>query len=229
MITLGKKYTREEIDRLLVLSLKDSSKIYSIGPINYKGNIKRTNTPYIEYISEKLLDSRVIDRIKKITPITRKGSYKWNHNSKSNDKSNRKEEIFAKKLKGKEFPGLGKIIDYQVPLKNERNNKAGKIDLISNNNYIHLIELKYESEETLLRCVLEIATYYQVLDKTKFLNDFNLPRKHIKKAVLILKNSNPHKDFENLKNMPHLAKLIKELEISIFTIIDDKPTIQKVL
>lgn len=224
-----KKYTGQEIDKFLIRDTADFSKMYASDPINYKGNIKVTNISYIEYIAKILLDVGVKNQLKKIIPVTRKSSYKWNHNSKSNNLSNRREEIFAKNLKG-EFPGLGKVIDYQVPLKNEQSDKAGKIDLMSNmNDDVYLIELKYESEETLLRCVLEIATYYQILDKTKFLKDFNLSGKHIKKAVLIKKNSNPYRDFENLKNMPNLAKLIKELEISVFVIMDDKPTIRQIL
>lgn len=56
--------------------------------------------------------------------------------------------------------------------------KIGKIDLVGyseQNRRFSLIELKYHpvgSRETLLRCVLELYTYYKFLDKERFKADF---------------------------------------------------------
>lgn len=115
-------------------------------------------------------------------------------------------------------------MDYQVPLKNSSADKGlGKIDLISLvDDCMVLIEFKInENRETLLRCVLEIATYYQVLSKSKFLdsysNEFGSP-KQIKKAVLIVLNSLQHKEMLELRNgeRRHLEKLMDALEVQVF-------------
>jgi len=227
---MGKKYSKQQIDNL-IQDTQDFSKLYAFKFIQYAGNIKGTKIPYIEYIAERLLDTGIVDKLKGIQITTRKNSYKVKHSTKSNNKSNRKEEIFAKSLIDKQFDVLGKIIDYQVPLKNEQKDKCGKIDLVSFNSEskcVYLIELKYVSKETLLRSVLEIATYFQQLDKDKFLEDFNHSGNEIKKAVLILKDSTPYEDFKNLKNMPNLNELIHMLRVSIF-VIENIPDIKKVL
>jgi hypothetical protein len=108
---------------------------------------------------------------------THDGVVTTNHNEKD---SNRKEERFAIELfnwskGGKIFSHIGKILEYQIPLKNSRADKGlGKIDLISvADDRFFLIELKIKgNKENMLRSVLEIATYYQVLSKSKFLELF---------------------------------------------------------
>lgn len=67
---------------------------------------------------------------------------------------------------------LGKVLDYQTPLKDKQDDKAVKIDIVSYNKDIktvYLLELKIEdSKETMLRCVLEIYTYLKTLDAINF-------------------------------------------------------------
>lgn len=66
-------------------------------------------------------------------------------------------KICRQSRNGEVFPGIGIVLDYQVPLKNRREDKAGKVDLISlNEDNLYLLELKrQDSNETMLRCVLE--------------------------------------------------------------------------
>ena len=121
---------------------------------------------------------------------------------------------------------FGKVFDYQVPLKKVQTDDAGKIDLVSydkESNRIYLIEVKKpDSKETLLRCVFEIATYYQLLNKENLIASYDelekFQPKNIKKAVLIFKDSNQHKEFQKLNNNPNLKKLIEEFDIKIFSI-----------
>ena len=93
--------------------------------------------------SYKLLN--LFDNIKK---ITRQSSYKVDtHDGKHNNQnSNRLEEIMAIEIfRQGSLNILGKILDYQTPLKNEQKNKAGKIDIVSYNKDIktvYLLELK---------------------------------------------------------------------------------------
>ena len=117
---------------------------------------------------------------------------------------------------------LGKVLDYQTPLKNERDDKAGKIDIVSYNRDIktvYLLELKKEdNEETMLRCVLEIFTYSKTLDKDKFLEDFNLPKDtKIKASPLVFFNSFQHKEMVEGNNK-FLKQLMDKLDIEPFYI-----------
>ena len=76
---------------------------------------------------------------------------------------------------------LGEVIDYQVPLKSKQSDRAGKIDLMTfdeSTGILRLIELKApKSKETLLRCVLEIYTYYKTVDMNELLRSYGLDGK----------------------------------------------------
>ena len=99
--------------------------------------------------------------------ISRESSYKVkNHDGKIKDEnSNHEEEKIAMELfdysqnKGATFDIIGKIIDYQTPLKNVQKDDVGKIDLLAYNEKektLKILELKKpDNKETMLRCVLE--------------------------------------------------------------------------
>lgn len=174
-----------------------------------------------------------IDLLYKIKKITRESTYKVNtHKGKHNNPtSNRKEEIIAMEIfRQGSLNILGKILDYQTPLKNEHKNKAGKIDIVSYNKDIktvYLLELKKEDskedekkdkKETMLRCVLEIYTYFKTLDKDKFLEDFNLPKDtKIKASPLVFFNGSQHKEMVDGNNK-FLKQLMYKLDIEPFYI-----------
>lgn len=190
--------------------------LYKSSILNRRG--KTTNGElFAEVIAEELLRLDIKNRLKEINEVVRESGYRViTHDGvvttgHKEEDSNRKEERVAIQLfnlsqSGKIFNGIGRIMDYQVPLKNSSADKGlGKIDLISLvDDCMVLIEFKInENRETLLRCVLEIATYYQVLSKSKFLNsysnEFGSP-KRIKKAVLIVIDSLQYKEILELRN-----------------------------
>ncbi len=217
------EYTREEIIKKLQDSSKDMSTLYTQTFINYTGKTTDTKEKYTEVIAEWLLNN--IDLLYKIKKITRLSSYKVDtHDGKHNNQnSNRLEEIMAIEIfNQKSLNILGKVLDYQTPLKNERDDKAGKIDIVSYNKDIktvYLLELKNEdNEETMLRCVLEIFTYSKTLDKDKFLEDFNLPKDtKIKASPLVFFNSFQHKEMIEGDNK-FLKQLMDKLDIEPFYI-----------
>lgn len=217
------EYTREEIIKKLQDSSKDMSTFYTQTFINYTGKTTDTKEKYTEVIAEWLLNN--IDLLYKIKKITRLSSYKVDtHDGKHNNQnSNRLEEIMAIEIfNQKSLNILGKVLDYQTPLKNERDDKAGKIDIVSYNKDIktvYLLELKKEdNEETMLRCVLEIFTYSKTLDKDKFLEDFNLPKDtKIKASPLVFFNSSQHKEMIEGDNK-FLKQLMDKLDIEPFYI-----------
>lgn len=144
------------------------------------------------------------------------------HNGQHNGDTNRAEEIFAIKLKGKKLEKLGLVIEYQVPLKEKSSDDAGKIDLItSTNKSVYIVELKYiDNKETLLRAILEIWTYYKQLNKVNFLNSFKLLQQNktedIRKAVLLSVGCKAYNEAKGLSERPELKQLIKELDVEIF-------------
>lgn len=113
-----------------------------------------------------------------------------------------------------------------MPLKNTRDNKAGKIDLVSfdqSSKTVWLIELKKGSRDTLLRCILEIAAYYQLLDKNLFIKSYkdilgNLGADCIRKAVLVYKKQLQHKEIKEIiaGERPKLKELADALKIAFF-------------
>ena len=217
------EYTREEIIKKLQDSSKDMSTFYTQTFINYTGKTTDTKEKYTEVIAEGLLNN--IYLLYKIKKITRLSSYKVDtHDGKHNNQnSNRLEEIMAIEIfNQKSLNILGKVLDYQTPLKNERDDKAGKIDIVSYNKDIktvYLLELKKEdNEETMLRCVLEIFTYSKTLDKDKFLEDFNLPKDtKIKASPLVFFNGSQYKEMVEGDNK-FLKQLMDKLDIEPFYI-----------
>ena len=215
-------YKKDEIINKLE-NLKDISTLYKEDFINYRGDTTDTKEKYTEVIAEWLIKNfNLFDNIKK---ITRQSSYKVDtHDGKHNNQnSNRLEEIMAIEIfNQKSLNILGKVLDYQTPLKNERDDKAGKIDIVSYNKDIktvYLLELKKEdNEETMLRCVLEIFTYSKTLDKDKFLEDFNLPKDtKIKASPLVFFNGSQYKEMVEGDNK-FLKQLMDKLDIEPFYI-----------
>ena len=224
---MGKKYSKEEIIKKLEESKSEMGQFYSENFLNYIGETSNEEGDYTEIIAEWLLNNiKLFDEIK---PITREKNYKVKtHDGKiKNEKSNREEEIIAMKLfelsqnQGKVFDIIGKIIDYQTPLKNIRADKAGKIDLLAYNEeekILRILELKRpNSDETMLRCVLEAYTYLKVVDKVKLLKDFGLPEDtEIKACAFVFYDGKQHKEMKEIKdNRKNLGKLIGKLGIEV--------------
>ena len=221
---MGKKYSKEEIIKKLEESKSEMGQFYSENFLNYISETSDKEGDYTEIIAEWLLNNiKLFDEIK---PITREKNYKVKtHDGKiKNEKSNREEEIIAMKLfelsqnQGKVFDIIGKIIDYQTPLKNVRADKAGKIDLLAyneNEKTLRILELKKpDNKETMLRCVLEAYTYLKVVDKAKLLKDFELPENtKIKACAFVFYGGEQHQEMQ--KNKENLGELIKKLDIEI--------------
>ena len=221
---MGKKYSKEEIIKKLEESKSEMGQFYSENFLNYISETSDKEGDYTEIIAEWLLNNiKLFDEIK---PITREKNYKVKtHDGKiKNEKSNREEEIIAMKLfelsqnQGKVFDIIGKIIDYQTPLKNIRADKAGKIDLLAYNEEektLRILELKKpNSEETMLRCVLEAYTYLKVVDKDKLLKDFGLPKDtEIKACAFVFYDGKQHKEMKD--DREKLEELIEKLDIEV--------------
>ena len=218
-------YSKNEIIKKLEVAKSEMWKFYSQDFVNYRGKTSdKERDYYTEIIAEWLLDN--IELFNDIKMISRENSYKVDsHDGKIKNKdSRREEEIIAMKLfdfsqnQGKVFDIIGKIIDYQTPLKNVQTDDVGKIDLLAYNKkekILRILELKRPgSKETMLRCVLEAYTYLKILDKTKLLKDFELPEDTLIKACpFVFYGKEQYREMQ--QDREHLKDLIEKLGIEV--------------
>ena len=207
-------YTRKIIINKIENASRDMRLFYKQNFINYLGKTPDTNEYYTEVVCEWLLNN--ISILEEIPKITReKGYYTKGHDGMiKNQKTNRTEEMIAMDMfRQGNISYVGKIIDYQTPLKNARKDKAGKIDLLSYDGHtLRILELKEpKSTESMLRCVIEGYTYLKTVDKDKLLESFGLPSDTVVVAnPLVHINSSQHKEMN--EERPKLKKLIEALD-----------------
>lgn len=221
-------YTRQEILSKCQERFSDIKTFYQAGINNYRGKTSDTKEYYTEVIAEFICDNIEIF-CNSIPSITRKSSYKTaSHYGKYSPTSNRAEEIVAIKMfnqsnkDGYIFDFIGEIIDYQIPLKSERKDIAGKADLLSyDGRILRILELKKpDSVETMLRCVLEGYTYKKTFDHSKLLLDFNLPKDtRIKSSPFVFRNGIQYKEMQ--QNRKWLKQLMGLLDSVPFYIVDN--------
>ena len=215
-------YSKNEI----LEEIQDMVNFYKRKVVNYRGKTSDSKDYYTEVVAEWILKNiYLFDYIK---PITREKSYKVDSHDGiiKNEESKREEEKIAMKLfdlsqnQRKVFDVIGKIIDYQTPLKDIQTDKAGKIDLLAYNEKenpktLRILELKkLDSKETMLRCVLEAYTYLKIVDKAKLLKDFGLPKNtKIKACPFVFYGKEQYKEMQ--EDRKNLKDLIKELGIEV--------------
>ena len=213
-------YSKNEI----LEEIQDMVNFYKRKVVNYRGKTSDSKDYYTEVVAEWILKNiYLFDYIK---PITREKSYKVDSHDGiiKNEESKREEEKIAMKLfdlsqnQGKVFDIIGKIIDYQTPLKNVQTDDVGKIDLLAYNESkktLRILELKKpDSKETMLRCVLEAYTYLKILDKTKLLKDFELPEDTVIKACpFVFYGKEQYREMQ--QDREHLKDLIKKLGVEV--------------
>ena len=138
---MGTSYTKDEtLAELTSVLEKGTDFLYKSNPVNWKGCIKGTNIPYTEEIIKELYDRNILVHgviIDGINEIKREESYYTKSHAPlvndRNENSNRDEEIFVKELfTNNPFEAeLGKVVDFQIPLKDKLDDSAGKIDLLT--------------------------------------------------------------------------------------------------
>ena len=92
----------------------------------------------------------------------------------------------------------------------------------SNTGILRILELKKaNSDETMLRCVLEAYTYLKIVDKTKLLKDFGLPEKTIVKVCpFVFFEGEQYKEMQ--EGREHLEELITKLDVEIIYLKEEK-------
>jgi hypothetical protein len=228
-----KHYSEDEIRDMVKEQLnKDSHLFYKSAFLNYSGNTKDTQKTYTEVIADELAIN--YDRISQPLSIPiRKKSFNSDHNGIANVKSRLQkfgglkycEKLLAIALYNSgQMYCLGKILDYEVPLKEKQKPyNLGKIDLVSVDDItqsVKLIELKIKkvrgTDETLLRAVLEIYTYCKLImnskSQDKFVKDFELPKHYqLQPAILTDEKALSGITLLNIKEYPRLQALINAM------------------
>lgn len=174
-------YTREAFLEKIAQAAQDVSSFYQQNFVNYRGRTGDTSELYTEITAQWCIDH--LPLFDEITRITRKAPYRSEDRDgiPTNPNSNRTEELIAMALyrQGRQepLPIAGKVLDYQTPLKNKRSDCAGKIDLLAyDGKVLRLLELKEpDSQETMLRCILEGFTYLRTVNQARLLEDLKLP------------------------------------------------------
>ncbi len=210
-------HTRNEILAECGKALQKASIFYSEKGMKNVNNIGKTDDTD-EFISEviaEFLCKHISEYTGGIKMITRKSTYDVEgHDGVVNDpNSGRDEEIIAKEMYGNSYDHIGKIIDYQTPLKNKLKDEAGKIDLLAyDGTTLRILELKKpDSNETMLRCVLEGYTYLKTVDTAKLVSDFKLPEGTVVKACpFVFIGSTPHLEMQ--EDRRYLKRLMELLD-----------------
>lgn len=185
VVDVIEKYSRADILQKLENTAQDMSVFYQQGFVNYRGCTSDTGEYYTEVAAQWCCEH--LSELNTIMPITRGASYRVETHDGIPDSvnSSRIEELIAMAIfRQRGLPPLGRVLDYQTPLKNKRADRAGKIDLLTyDGETVRILELKKpDSQETMLRCVLEGHTYLRTLDHKKLLRDFSLPEDTVIRA-----------------------------------------------
>ena len=195
--------------------------------INFRGRTTDTDELYTEVVAEWVI--KHMGMFQQMKVIRRETSYFTNgHNGISgNPNSNREEELIAMAMfRQGAMPIVGKVLDYQTPMKNKKGDKAGKIDLLTfDGNIVRILELKEpDSTETMLRCALEGYTYLKTVNTEKLISDFNrdayahIPVDvHVKACPFVFcrasNGTNGLQYQEMQEDRPMLKKLMQTLDI----------------
>ncbi len=219
-------YTREQIIKMCDEAMRTPSAFYKEEFINYTG---RTNEGelYNEIVAEYVC-GHLKEFVGGIKKISRENTYKTaSHTGKHIPSNSRQEEKIAVEIfNQKHFDYIGEVIDYQTPLKNKRdedNEGVGKIDLLAyDDQKLYILELKKpDSDETMLRCVLEGFTYLKTLDAEKLLVDFELPLStRVVACPFVFWNRDQHNEMK--EDRPWLKRVMKLLNSKPYYIKEEK-------
>lgn len=223
VIILMKSYSAAQLQGKLRIASDNMALFYQADFINYRGRTSDTDEFYTEIIAEWLLEH--FNLLEQIPTIRRNSSYRIESHDGIPDTpdSNREEELLAMAMfSQKTLPIVGRILDYQTPLKSKRTDKAGKIDILSyDGECVRVLELKKpESEETMLRCVLEGYTYMKTADLAKLLLDFDLSADTAVRACpFVVIDGAQHQEIK--EGRPQLQRLMDKLNITPLYYVED--------
>lgn len=235
---MARGYTENET-RLKVKKLLNSEprSFYKENILNYRGKISDNSTPYSEVIADELFQNfDILSQLERGVQIRNTKSFDRGHDGKPNIEARRKrfgEITYSEKLLAIALYNsttafeFGKIFDYQVPMKEKQDDSFGEVDLVAlDQSSIKLIELKIKGtgDETLLRALLEVYTYYKIINGSldKFIHDFKLSQQQLsfQPCIITDRDALSGKTMHNLTSYPCTVKLIGTMQKEIDTPIE---------
>lgn len=243
---MGVTYTKAEISNMVDLIFKygNLSTLYNQAFVNYVGNTSDTNDAFIEVIADHLLNRR--DNFNSYFShigVSRKSSYRtmshdkeWpdiKFNTPKLDDELRKDKIAKCIFIESDWDDeAGKMLDYQLPLKDGTDEDIEKIDLASyseRENVIRLFEVKSEkSEKTVLQAILKLYTFAKMLDFQKLQSDFKIVSNPRLVIVPLVYEESP---VVGQMNLPLIKDFVAALDIPVelFTWKYDKKGERKII
>lgn len=109
------------------------------------------------------------------------------------------------------------IVDYQIPVNRVQYSNDGKIDLVlTSSKGVYIGELKdNKSQESLLRAILEVQTYYDKVSHDKLKDCYQ--KDFVGKAILLFDGTRPFKEFDN-EDYQWTNKLLRRWDILVFKV-----------
>jgi len=231
---MSRPYSENKIREMIKKALETNPLfIYQKNFLNYRGRTTDSQKPYSEVIAKELVENyHQLMRLGENVSIRRTRSFNVGHNGipdvearvKRFDYLKFSEKLLAIALFNSDTEYcFGEIIDYQVPLKENQSDKFGEIDLVAKKDRsLKLIELKIKgrNEETLLRALIEIYTYYKLINNSldKFVIDFHLENGkelYFQPAILTDRFSLSGETLENIDNYPNIKRLVSTISTEI--------------
>lgn len=225
-------YTCGEIVRAFRSNIKPS---YERAEVNYAGKTADTGEYYTEVIASLFLDGEQL-RLPE-GEVRDSFAFDGHDGSSERNKSARNEEKFCLarfNRRAEEIFEFGRIVNYQVNILKRLKINVDLVAYDENTATLTLVEVKgsdvegaNRSKETLLRCVLEIETYFRLLaphrerlfatlaaaDKIPWAKD----AKRLQKAVWVKSDSRAAQEWREIGERPALGKLIEALGTRIET------------
>ncbi len=225
-------YTSQEIKEQCEAALRGADSFYNASCVKDSGKTSDNDRYYTEVVAEYLLEN--FDELNRhIGDPTRQGPYDQNHQGDFNLDSSQKEGNRAKlltRLRNEYDDSIGTIIDYQIPLKNDNEDKKGKIDLLSVNarqRKAYILEYKYKtSDDPLLKNVLEAYTHARQFDLDKAKRDFEdkyheiIECENVVAACLIHEKSKQATEYREVEHgqRPVLKELMEKMDVKVMMI-----------
>lgn len=235
--TYSENNVREMIKKALETNLHF---LYQENFLNYKGKTSDSQKPYSEVIAKELVKNYpTLEKIGKDISIRRTKNFNRRHKGTLSVNARRinfehlkfTEKRLAIALSNSNTDYcFGRIIDYQVPLKEKQSDKFGEIDLVAKKDCsLKLIELKINggNQETLLRALLEVYTYYKLLYNSnslnRFIEEFELENGKgwfFQPAILTDRKSLSGKTLKDIEKYPNIKRLVSTINKEIGTSVE---------
>lgn len=178
-----------------------------------------TGAGYCEWISPWIAES--LNEIELVTDGLRRRSFHRADHCGQVELQTGIEQINEKRLlramyNNHELPNLGKVIDYEIPLKEKSDSSLGDIDMlcVQSNRAICVEGKKPNSSESILKPLIQAFTYTMLVEtcKSRFLKDFGLDsRLKLTPALLTFATARSGIQLRQRHELPNLLSLIHQL------------------